>query len=206
MTNHPATSTSRSRRRPAVRRPEPEEPLVKRIVIASAVVGLAVAGVQGATAAPSVYKVTGGGQITDGLTRGAGSTIAFSAQSQGAEGSAAKGQFQLQLRTLDANGKGTGKGGQTIHGTISCVVVFSAGEGGMAALGGYSRSGEPFRIDVTDNGQGGDATDLVMVRRGDDALDGGDDDQDDTMLCDEEDEVANAALGRGNVKIHAVRQ
>ncbi len=72
----------------------------------------------------------------------------------------------------------------------------------MAVLGGQSRAGEPFRIDVTDDGQGRDAMDMISVRRGAAAQDGADDDENDTSLCDQEDETAQMSLGRGNVKIH----
>jgi len=172
---------------------------VKRTIISGAVLALAVAGMSTGNAAPAVYKVTGGGQITSATQMGAGSTVAFTAQSQGEEGEAAKGQFQLQLR--EANGAK-----ETIHGTVSCVVVFAAQDGmpAMAAIGGQSRTGEDFRIDVTDDGQGKDAMDMVTVRRGPEARDG-DDDNNDTLLCDEEDEVADMSLGRGNVKIHKTK-
>jgi hypothetical protein len=180
---------------------------VKRILASTAVVGLALAGMGTSTAAPAVFKVTGGGQLIDLSTEsGAGDTIAFSAQSQGEEGEAAKGQFQY----IDRTG-GTGQAQEVIHGTVTCVVVYSTGDGGMAVIGGESRAGEPFRIDVTDNGQGGSEDDMVSVRRGAEAFDGSDP-QDgmpgvssDTALCDMEQEDADRLLGRGNVTIHKAK-
>lgn len=172
---------------------------MKRVIVSGAVIALTVAGTGVGQAAPAVYKITGGGQMTAVNQVGAGSTIAFTGQSQGAEGEPAKGQFQLQLRD--------GISKETIHGTITCVVVFSAGAEGMpamAVLGGQSRAGEPLRIDVTDDGQGKDTMDMVSVRRGDEAQDGGDSGTD-TDLCDQEDETAQMSLGRGNVKIHKAK-
>ncbi len=74
----------------------------------------------------------------------------------------------------------------------------------MAVLGGQSRAGQDFRIDVTDDGQGKDTMDMVSVRRGAAAQDG-DDDGTDTNLCDQEEETAEMSLGRGNVKIHKTK-
>lgn len=173
---------------------------MKRILITGAVLAVAVAGAGTGSAAPSVHKVTGGGQTLLGTT-GAGNTIAFTAQSAGAEGTAAKGQFQLQNREL-----GNGRLKETVHGTITCVVVFSTTErGGMAVLGGLTRDGQPVRIDVIDNGEGRSSTDMIRLSRGAAAQDGGDDDEGDTSLCDVEDEAAETALGRGNVQVHKVR-
>lgn len=172
---------------------------ITRIALGATVLALGIAGTGTGSAAPAVNKVTGGGQITTAGMQGAGSTVAFTAQSQGAEGSAAKGQFQLQLRD--------GAAKETIHGTISCVVIFAAtmeGMPGMAVLGGESRDGEAFRIDVTDDGQGNGSMDMLLVQRGAAALDGADDGQD-TALCDQEEEAANMSLGRGNVKIHKAK-
>ncbi|HWH27508.1 MAG TPA: hypothetical protein VNU26_00865 [Mycobacteriales bacterium] len=172
---------------------------MKRIVVSGAVLALGIAGVQAATAAPAVYKVTGGGQIIEVGETGAGDTIAFSAQSQGEEGEAAKGQFQY----IDRTG-GTGQGQEVVHGTVSCVVVHTANtgdSGGYAIIGGQSRLGEDFRIEVFDDGQGAGSADMIMVRRDADARDGGDEGEDDN-LCDIEEEDDGVALGRGNVKIH----
>ncbi len=169
---------------------------MKRIVISSAVLALAIGGMGVGSAEPAVYKVTGGGQTLVPEDGGAGDTIAFSAQSQGEEGTAAKGQFQYQDRT-----GGTGKDHTTLHGTITCVVVFPAGtadEGGAAALGGTLTDGRAFRVDVTDNGQGAQGSDMILARFGEDAQ------GDNAGLCDPDDrpEEDLPALSRGNVKIH----
>ena len=192
---------------------------MKRIVVSGAVLALAIGGVQAATAAPSVYKVTGGGQITEfvvpgegdeedtvtPLSQGAGDTIAFSAQQltegEMADGSNAKGQFQYVDRIQDAEtGKGTGKGQEVIHGTVSCVVVYSypgSEEGGYAVIGGENREGtEKFRIEVTDGSATGSGADMIAVRRGADAA------TEDGSLCDDREPAEGLALGRGNVKIH----
>jgi hypothetical protein len=174
---------------------------VKRVLISAAIVALATAGISSATAAPAVYKVTGGGQITTADQKGAGSTVAFTAQSAGLEGAASKGQFQLQLRTAE--------GQETVHGTISCVVVTSyTDKGGIAVMGGKATDGEPFRIDVSDTGEGGDVVDLILVRRGAEAYDGADNDDNqsnDQKLCDEEDEKPTLMFGRGNVQVHKAK-
>lgn len=188
---------------------------MKRTIISASVLALAVAGVQAATAAPATYKVTGGGQVTEflntegdvtSLSQGAGDTIAFSAQQEGTteRPDAAKGQFQYVDRVQDDAGKGTGKGQEVIHGTVSCVIVYSwpgSEEGGYAVIGGKSRDGEDFRIEVTDGSATGSGGDSITVRRGAAALDGSDDGAD-AALCDQETEADTFALGRGNVKIH----
>jgi hypothetical protein len=182
---------------------------VKRLLVGGAVLALGITGMGLSQATPAVYKVTGGGQILDtGFTSGAGDQISFTAQSQGEEGEAAKGQFTYHDRQLDENGKGTGKGQTTVHGDVTCVVVYSqptADEGGRAVVGGETRDGRPFRIDVIDNGQGGDAEDdLLRVSFDSEAEDGSDegDEDTDTSLCDMEKEDVTSDLGRGNVKIH----
>lgn len=165
---------------------------LKRTIISGAVLALAISGTGIGQAEPAVYKVTGGGQTLVGMS-GAGNTIAFTAQSAGAEGSAAKGQFQLQLRDGAR---------ETIHGEVSCVVVYSTTEnGGMAVIGGQSRTGEDFRFDVVDGGEGAGAMDMIRVSRGGAARDGGDSGSD-TALCDREDEQANTDFSRGNVQVH----
>lgn len=168
---------------------------MKRILTGTAVLAVTLAGTGVGSAAPAVYKVTGGGQTLVGTT-GAGNTIAFTAQSAGAEGEAAKGQFQLQLRDGAK---------ETIHGEVNCVVVYSYTEdGGMAVIGGTSRDGEPFRFDVIDGGEGKDASDMIRVSRGDEAEDG-DDNGSDSFLCDEEDEQAETDFARGNVQVHKAK-
>ena len=173
---------------------------MKRILIAGSVLAVAVAGMGTVSAAPAVHKVTGGGQTLLG-TKGAGNTIAFTAQSAGPEGSAAKGQFQIQDRSA-----GRGQLQETVHGTITCVVVFSnTDRGGVAVLGGFTRTGEPVRIDVVDNGEGRSSTDMILLSRGAAAEDGADDGSD-TNLCDTEKEEASTELGRGNVQVHKAKR
>lgn len=177
---------------------------MQRILIAGSVLAVAVAGMGTVSAAPAVYKVTGGGldPARDRTARplgGAGTVpwrpIAFTAQSAEADGqdrTAGKGQLQ-----------------ETVHGTITCVVVFSnTDRGGVAVLGGVTRAGDPVRIDVMDNGEGRTSTDLIRLSRDGDALDGGDegDEGTDESLCDPEDERADTELGRGNVQVHKAKR
>ena len=176
---------------------------MKRIVVSGAVLALAIGGVQAATAAPSVVKVTGGGQITEVspegvVAPGAGNTIAFNAQAEDAAGDVAKGQVQYIDRTA-----GNGRDQQRYHGYVTCVFR----EGNMARIQGQMR-GEAetttvdFTIDVVDNGQGGTAEgfDMIAFRLGAPA---DVDDQDSDATGDvSEDFKADGSLGRGNVKIH----
>lgn len=169
---------------------------MKRLVIGVSVIGLAIAGMSTGSAAPAVTKITGGGQTLVPAEGGAGDTIAFTAQTDGTpEG--VKGQFQYVDRT-----GGTGQGQTVHHGTVTCVALLPTDGPNVGVIGGVSE-GIPFRIDVIDNGQGSaDDNDLIVVRQGAAAEDGADDDSDDTALCDNEDETADADLSRGNVKIH----
>jgi len=169
---------------------------VKRLVVTGAVLALGVAGMSAGSAAPAVTKITGGGHTLVPTDGGAGDTIAFTAQTDGTpEG--VKGQFQYVDRT-----GGTGQGQKVYHGRVTCVALLPSDGPNVGVIGGFS-DGVPFRIDVIDNGQGSAAeNDLIVVRQGDAAQDGGDDDSGDTALCDNEDETADADLSRGNVKIH----
>jgi hypothetical protein len=166
---------------------------VKRTVVAAAILGLGVAGMSAGTAAPSVTKITGGGQTLVPAEGGAGDTVGFNAQVD--EAGNVKGQFQYVDRT-----GGTGKDQTVAHGDVTCAAVFSrpddGGSGGVAVFGGTLRDGTSFRVDVTDNGSGGDATDLILVRTGDEA------EGDNAGLCDEDDQEDGADLSRGNVTIH----
>ncbi len=174
---------------------------MKRVLISAAVLSLAVAGASQASAAPSVYKVTGGGQITSTTTpTGAGDTIAFTAQSADATGDNAKGQLQYNQRS------GTPT---KFHGVISCVVVAAAEDGmpAMARLEGTMRgeadtAATHFVVDVVDDGQGNGTMDMISLRKGFVP----DEDDDGDTSCDTDDEFdGSASLGRGNVKIHKVR-
>lgn len=168
---------------------------MKRILVSAAVVTLAVAGVASASAAPSSTKVTGGGQTLVPAGGGAGDTIAFTAQT---DGSNVKGQFQ----DVDRGGTGTGQGQTVTHGYVTCVVVFGE-DRGMAVIGGMSKDGTtPYRIDVTDSGQGAKGMDMILVRKGAEITD----DNGDGDLCDEDDRPGSLpALDRGNVTIHKAK-
>jgi hypothetical protein len=168
---------------------------VKRTVLSLTVLALAVAGVQGATAAPATTKVTGGGQTLVPATGGAGNTIAFTAQT---DGTTVKGQFQ----DIDRNGTGTGKGQQVTHGTVTCLVVFGE-DRGMAVIEGLAKDGVTrYRIDVTDSGSGAQGMDMILVRKGAEIRD----EDGDGRACDPDDAPDRLpALDRGNVTIHKTR-
>lgn len=167
---------------------------MKRILVSAAVLSLAVAGVASASAAPSSTKVTGGGQTLVPMGGGAGNTIAFNAQT---DGSTVKGQFQ----DVDRGETGTGKAQTVTHGVVTCVVVFGD-DRGMAVIGGMAKDGvTPYRIDVTDSGQGAQGMDMILVSRGDEIMDR--DGDGDGGLCDPDDAPESLpALDRGNVTIH----
>ena len=198
---------------------------MKRILAGSAVLGLAIAGMSTATAAgPSGFKVTGGGQIIAQNAQGAGDTVGFTAQeingddprSRGDNDDAARGQFQYVPR---GQSNGTQQPAtQKFHGVVTCLI--SGGEAadneraedpnyeeqlsdGMARFGGFVRGtesdGSPvfFTVDVTDNGQGGNAEDdLILVRITKEPCADNPEDE----VQDDPEELLR--LGRGNVKIH----
>ena len=174
---------------------------MKRTIISGTVLALAIAGMSAGSAAPSVTKITGGGQTLVPAGGGAGDTVGFNAQVDG--DGLVKGQFQYVKR----NGTGTGKGQQVSHGDVTCATVLSRPEGGdaggVAVFGGALRDGTPFRVDVTDSGQGNTSMDMILVQTGAAALDGGDSGTD-TDICDQEDED-RFDLGRGNVTIHKTK-
>ena len=155
---------------------------MKRIVISGAVLALAVGGAGVSQAEPAMYKVTGGGQIivdTDEMPAagGPGETIAFNARSVGAT-EAANGQ--LQYNSHD---------GVKFHGVVSCLVV----EGPRATFAGVitkgDGEGEPFQVDVLDNGEGAGSDDAILLTTPD--ADDCSEPEDPTMQ-----------LGRGNVQVH----
>jgi hypothetical protein len=170
---------------------------LKRTIVTTAVLALAIAGMGSSSAAPSTTKITGGGQTLVPASGGAGDTVGFNAQVS-ADG--VKGQFQY----VNRNGAGTGQNQEVSHGDVTCALVLSrpdeGGAGGVAVFGGTLRDGTPFRVDVTDDGQGDKGSDLILVQTGSAAQDGADDNED-TELCDQEDETA-LDLSRGNVTIH----
>lgn len=145
-----------------------------------------------AHAAPSVDKVTGGGQIVADGVRGAGDTIAFTAQGTDAANGGAKGQVQYNERST----------GFKVHGVVDCVTVVGD-DRGMAVLGGTYRDdpGERFRVYVADNGQGSAAeNDMIMFEQVDEEQDA----EDGRGICEAEDDSFEdlPTLGRGNAKIH----
>ena len=198
---------------------------IRNLLIAVAVLAIAVPGMASAAKpASSGFKVTGGGQIIAEDAQGAGDTVGFNAhevegddfRSPGDDDDKARGQFQYVPRGQSA---GTNQEvAEKFHGVVTCLI--SGGEAvenenspddeqpeqveeelseGMARFGGYFRD-EPnrfFTVDVTDNGQGGDAADdLILVRETDAPCADNPEDED---AHDPEDLLR---LGRGNVKIH----
>jgi hypothetical protein len=124
-------------------------------------------------------KATGGGQILF-ATKGAGNTIAFTAQGTA---EAAKGQIQF----IDRSG---GNGGDQVkyHGSVSCIDV----TGNVAKVAGTLTNGESFNLYVEDNGEGGGATDAIFF-----------DSMADTPDCgfDEPSDDDIEALARGNAQV-----
>lgn len=187
---------------------------MKRTLISGAVLALAI-GATGVAQAdkPSGFKVTGGGQIiADGSGGGAGDTVGFNAQRiTGERDDAAQGQFQYVPRGESTNASAPA---EKFHGVVTCLI--SGGEAmaneeaeedgeynealteGSARFGGHLRDDPAtfFTVDVTDNGQGGNAEDdLILVRITAEACADNPEDE-------EEDAEDLLRLGRGNVKIH----
>jgi hypothetical protein len=168
---------------------------VKRLLASTAVLGLAVAGIGTASAAPDFYKVTGGGQIIAEMASGPGDTIAFNARS--ANGAAAEEGDDLAVGQLQYNGR-TEDPAQKFHGAITCLQV----DGNIARLAGYKKgtSGEAgtfFRLLVedTDNNGPQNGTELLLFNPNADSAN-----------CDPvEDEETEDQLGRGNIQIHEPR-
>jgi hypothetical protein len=195
---------------------------LKRTIISSAVLALAVAGTGIASADKPQgnnggFKVTGGGQIIAEGAKGAGDTVGFNAHEEegdnpatDAPNDAARGQFQFVPRGQS----GASAGSEKFHGVVTCLI--SGGEAvanenaeedeefnealmsGQARFGGFLRDDpdQAFTVDVTDNGQGGKAQDDAILVR----LTGApcaDNPEDEDMDAEE-----LVRLGRGNVKIH----
>lgn len=163
---------------------------LKRIVVSGAVVALAIGGAGVASAEkPTGFKVTGGGQIiADSQGGGAGDTVGFVAQ-QTAEG--ARGQFQYVPRGESTNDSAPDS---KFHGVVTCLESTGTNS---ARFGGFVRDGQQaFTVDVTDNGQGGDSEDdLILVRfTGTPCADNPENDGEDAEEL--------LRLGRGNVKVH----
>jgi hypothetical protein len=196
---------------------------LKRTIISSAVLALALAGT-GIAAADKPegkgnggFKVTGGGQIIAQGAQGAGDTVGFNAHEEegdnpatDAPNDAARGQFQFVPRGQS----GDSAGNEKFHGIVTCLLsggeavaneaaedddnVEEALTSGQARFGGFLRDNpaQAFTVDVTDNGQGGKAEDdMILVRlTGAPCADNPEDED------NEAEELVR--LGRGNVKIH----
>jgi hypothetical protein len=139
-----------------------------------------------ASAAPSQMKVTGGGQLISEGASGPGRTITFNAQG---DPSSAKGHLQYNDHA-----------GAKYHGNSTCVITGFDEErmANIFEIAGVLRDGTTYNIKGTDNGQGGDApNDMILF----------DADSDDTTCDLEERDMYDDAdeLGRGNVKIHKTK-
>lgn len=206
--------------------------LIRKVLIAVAVLALAVPGVASAAKPQSApaeggFKVTGGGQIiADDQTSGPGDTVGFNAHelegddpaSPGDNDDLARGQFQYIQRGEDEGGNQPAN--DSFHGVVTCLI--SGGEAvanetaegddeydegllsGMARFGGHVRG--------TGTGPGNPAVYFTV-----DVSDNGEGGsaEDDTILvrmttapCADNPEDENnepdelARLGRGNVQIH----
>jgi hypothetical protein len=200
---------------------------IRNLLIAVAVLAIAVPGLASA-AAPSGFKVTGGGQIIEEGVQGPGDTVGFNAQEIEGDDPAstqdkddkARGQFQYVQRGEDETGNTPAN--DSFHGVVTCLISggeavaneedeanddedgYEEGlESGMARFGGYIRGsdadGTPQYFTVDVN-DGGQGSEST----GDFIL---------VRLTEEpcadnpEDEANDSPdelvrLGRGNVKIH----
>lgn len=134
-----------------------------------------------ASAGSQTDRATGGGQVLVG-TRGAGDTIAFTAQGTAV---AARGQVQY----VDREG-GTGQGQTVYHGVVACVDV----EANVAKIAGTWRDGGPFQLYVEDNGEGANAPDdiVTVISMAPEP----------TCDFDEPEEEDQTALARGNAQVY----
>ncbi len=148
-----------------------------KFVIAGCAVGALLLG--GTATATQEDAATGGGQVMVG-TKGAGDTIAFTAQGTL---SSASGQIQY----VDREG-GTGKDQTTYHGTISCIEAV----GNVAKMAGAWRDGGTFQLYVEDNGEGAAAdSDVVTLTLG----------AEPTCDFDDPEDEDKVALARGNAQV-----
>jgi hypothetical protein len=121
-------------------------------------------------------RASGGGQILISA-RGAGNTIAFTAQNRsGGAADAATGQLQYIDRA----------GNDKLHGTVSCLRV----TGNEAKLAGTGRDGRTFQLYVLDNGQGQAPNDMIMFQLSDSAT------------CDFDTPDDAPELARGNAQVY----
>lgn len=121
---------------------------LKLVLTGLAAASMVLAG--GVASATQEDAATGGGQVLVG-TKGAGDTIAFTAQ-----GTTTSGDGQVQY--VDREG-GTGQGQTTYHGSVDCIHV----EGNVARIAGTWRDGGAFQLYVEDNGEGAAADDDVVT-------------------------------------------
>jgi hypothetical protein len=162
-------------------------------VLVGAIAALGVA--TAADAAPSPYKVTGGGQTfltadaQDGV-KGPGDTITFQAFiPTSGEQTPATGQVNI----IDRGGEVK----EHFRGTVQCAFLETDGTGGgYAELHGVGRKGDDegrtFVVRIRDNGQGAAAEDDLV-----------DFELDTTTQCeDAEEQDPSMTLARGNAKIH----
>lgn len=126
-------------------------------------------------------KVTGGGQ-TDVSTRGAGDTIAFTAQQL------ADGRILGQVQYVDRK-DGNGQPQVVYHGIVECLVV----SGNTADFSGEWRDGGEFEIVVQDTGEGNGNADPIGIEPMATNPDCGDDDMP---------ENNDGGLSRGNAQVH----
>jgi hypothetical protein len=122
-------------------------------------------------------KATGGGQILVGV-RGAGDTIAFTAQEKGGN---ARGNVTYQ----DREG-GTGQRHTTHHGRVFCIDAV----GNVARIAGTWRDGGTFGLYVEDNGEPNRGADVVTLI-------------DNVSDCsfDEPEDEDKTGLARGNAQV-----
>lgn len=168
-------------------------------VLLSAIAALGLSTV--ADAAPTTYKVTGGGQTfvdydpEEGV-QGPGNTITFQAfiDGQGAQNDSS-GQVNIIDRRQSENGKG-----DHFRGVVTCTFLASdpAGGGYVELIGhGIKNDAErDFVVRIQDNGQGA-AADNDLVE-----FDLAVEDPECEEQRDDDDDSPDFTLARGNAKIH----
>ncbi len=152
----------------------------KRVLIGGVIVAVVALPLGlGAFASPG-DKAVGGGQTMVG-DRGAGDTIAFTAQERAG---AARGQVQY----VDREG-GTGQGQTVFHGVVECLIV----SGNAATFAGrWTNTVGDFEIFVEDNGEPNRGADQIFI-----------DTEPANPNCQEDDDEERepTALGRGNIQV-----
>jgi hypothetical protein len=141
-----------------------------------------------------IYQVSGGGQvIAEANLQGPGDTIAFTAQLL--DSADARGQLQVVNRS-----GGRGQDQQIFHGRVPCVEPAGEQAARFGGEGVDRRTGEPteFVVEVTDADEQGN--DVIVFRQLRET-----DYDDEDGPCDFEDQdtdLRETRLARGNVKIH----